>query len=150
MTTQATILPMLASDLDVVERIAAACFPVPWTRQEFAKELERPYAVLRVRRPSTHEPICAFANYWHIADELQVMNIATWPDARRQGHARALLSDLIQDGRRRGARWVTLEVRRSNEAARALYRSFGFVELGVRQQYYSDNGEDAIVMHLEL
>jgi len=141
---------MLASDLDVVERIAARCFPVPWTREEFAKELQRPYAVLRVCRPSLHEPVCAFANYWHIADELQVMNVATLPEARRRGYGRALLSDLIQDGQRRGAHWVTLEVRRSNEAARALYRSFGFVELGVRQQYYSDNGEDAIIMHLEL
>jgi ribosomal-protein-alanine N-acetyltransferase len=141
---------MLSSDLDAVERIAAACFPNPWTREEFAKELQRPYAILRVLRPSAEQPVCAFANYWHVADELQIMNIATLPDTRRLGYGRSLLADLIQDGRARAAQWLTLEVRRSNEAARNLYKGLGFSEIGVRQQYYSDNGEDAIVMHLEL
>lgn len=144
------ILPMLRSDLEAVERISAACFPNPWTREEFAKELARPYALLRVLRPSAQEPVCAFANYWHVADELQVMNIATEPTVRRRGYGRALLQDLIQTGQSRKVRWVTLEVRRSNLAARALYRSFGFEEQGIRQRYYSDNGEDAVVMHLAL
>ena len=141
---------MLRADLGAVERISAACFPRPWSRVEFEEELARPYAVLRVLRPSAQEPVCAFANYWHVADELQVMNIATDPAARRRGHGRALLQDLIESGRHRNARWVTLEVRRSNLAARALYRGFGFAEQGVRQRYYSDNGEDAVVMHLAL
>lgn len=141
---------MLASDLDAVQHIATICFPVPWTREEFEKELKRSYSVLRVLRPSLSESVCAFANYWHIADELQVMNIATLPDARRHGHASALLMDLIQTGRERGVRWVTLEVRRSNEAARALYSKFGFTEQGIRPRYYSDNGEDAVVMHLAM
>ena len=141
---------MLRSDLPAVERISASCFPNPWSRDEFEKELARPYALLRVLRPSSHEPVCAFANYWHIADELQVMNIATEPAARRRGYGRALLGDLIQTGQSRGVRWVTLEVRRSNVAARALYGAFGFEEQGIRQRYYSDNGEDAVVMHLAL
>lgn len=144
------ILPMLTSDLDAVQRIAAACFPVPWTRAEFEKELTRSYAVLRVLRPSLQSPVCAFANYWHVADELQVMNIATLPELRRQGHASALLADLLQTAHERHAHWVTLEVRRSNRAARSLYQKFGFVEQGIRQRYYSDNGEDAVVMHLNL
>lgn len=141
---------MLASDLDAVQRIATVCFPVPWTRDEFEKELKRSYSVLRVLRPSLQESVCAFANYWHVADELQVMNIATLPDMRRQGHASALLLDLIQTGREREVRWITLEVRKSNVAARALYAKFGFTEQGIRQRYYSDNGEDAVVMHLAL
>ena len=144
------ILPMLASDLDAVQQIAAICFPVPWTREEFEKELKRTYAILRVLRPSLQEPVCAFANYWHVADELQVMNIATLPELRRRGHASALLADLIQTGRERGARWITLEVRRSNLGARELYRKHGFAEQGIRQRYYSDNGEDAVVMNLSL
>ena len=141
---------MLASDLDAVHHIATICFPVPWTRDEFDKELKRSYSVLRVLRPSLQESVCAFANYWHVADELQVMNIATLPDLRRQGHASALLQDLIQTGRERDVRWITLEVRKSNVAARALYAKFGFAEQGIRQRYYSDNGEDAVVMHLAL
>lgn len=141
---------MLASDLEAVQRIAAICFPVPWTREEFEKELKRSYSVLRVLRPSLQESVCAFANYWHVADELQVMNVATLPDLRRRGHASALLADLIQTGRERSARSITLEVRKSNLAARALYRKFGFTEQGIRQRYYSDNGEDAVVMHMAL
>ena len=105
---------------------------------------------MRVLRPSLQSPVSAFANYWHVADELQVMNIATLPALRRSGHASALLEDLLQTGRERRARWVTLEVRRSNAAARAMYQKFGFEEQGVRQRYYSDNGEDAVVMHLVL
>lgn len=141
---------MLVSDLSAVERIAERCFPVPWTRQEFEKELKREYAVLRVLRPDLTEPVCAFANYWHIGDELQLMNVATLPELQRRGHGRALMVDLLQIARDRRARLVTLEVRRSNAPARTLYDSFGFRELGIRQRYYSDNGEDAIVMHLSL
>lgn len=141
---------MLSSDLSAVERIAERCFPVPWTRQEFEKELKRDYAVLRVLRPALGEPVCAFANYWHIGDELQLMNVATLPEHQRRGHGRALMIDLVQIARERRAKLVTLEVRRSNTAARTLYDSFGFRELGVRPRYYSDNGEDAIVMHLTL
>jgi ribosomal-protein-alanine N-acetyltransferase len=149
-TNKPIILPMLASDLTAVQRIAALCFPVPWTREEFEKELVRDYAMLRVLRPSLREPVCAFANYWHVSDEIQLMNVATLPDARRQGHGSALLHDLLYNARDRKAQLVTLEVRRSNESARALYRKFGFLEQGIRQSYYSDNGEDALVMHLSL
>ena len=141
---------MLASDLAAVQHIAAVCFPVPWTREEFEKELQRDYAVLRVLRPSLREPVCAFANYWHVSSEIQLMNVATLPDARQQGHGSALLRDLIQHANDRRAQLITLEVRRSNDPARALYRKFGFVEQGIRQRYYSDNGEDALVMHLTL
>jgi [ribosomal protein S18]-alanine N-acetyltransferase len=141
---------MLASDLDAVHRIATVCFPVPWTREEFEKELSRDYSVLRVLRASLREPVCAFANYWHVGDEIQLMNVATLPEARRMGQASALLNDLLLQARGRAATLVTLEVRRSNAAARALYRKFGFVEQGIRQRYYSDNAEDAVVMHLAL
>ena len=147
MTQRPIILPMLASDLGAVQRIAQICFPVPWTREEFEKELSRSYSVLRVLRPAVNEPVCAFANYWHVGDEIQLMNVATLPDSRRRGQASALLHDLIQQGRSRDAQLVTLEVRRGNDGARALYKKFGFVEQGIRQRYYSDNGEDAIVMH---
>jgi ribosomal-protein-alanine N-acetyltransferase len=141
---------MLASDLAAVQHIAAVCFPVPWTRDEFEKELLRDYSMLRVLRPSLRDPVCAFANYWHVSDEIQLMNVATLPESRRQGHGSALLQDLVQNARDRRAQLITLEVRRGNVSARALYRKFGFVEQGIRQQYYSDNGEDALVMHLTL
>ena len=94
--------------------------------------------------------MCAFANYWHIGDELQLMNVATLPELQRRGHGSALIGDLLQHARERHVKLVTLEVRRSNDPARSLYASFGFREIGVRQRYYSDNAEDAIVMQLAL
>jgi ribosomal-protein-alanine N-acetyltransferase len=144
------ILPMLRTDVDAVGRIARECFPVPWTQAEFEKELRRDYSVMRVLRPASGQPICAFANYWCIADEVQLMNVATLEAQRRHGFGRALVCDMLDDARARGFSLITLEVRRSNAAARALYRSLGFADQGVRPRYYSDNAEDAIVMHLAL
>lgn len=144
------ILPMLSADLDVVGRISAQCFPVPWTREEFDKELQRDYSVLRVLRPSLGEPVCAFTNFWCVGGEAQLMNIATLPAQRRRGFAHGLMGDMISLARERRFSLVTLEVRRGNEAARALYLRLGFSVQGVRPRYYSDNGEDAIVMHLPL
>jgi ribosomal-protein-alanine N-acetyltransferase len=141
---------MLATDVDVVGLIARECFPVPWTRDEFEKELSRPYAHLRVLRPALGAPICAFMNFWCIGDEVQLMNVATLPQDRQKGYGRALMADLVQTARERRASLVTLEVRRSNGAARSLYRAFGFTDQGIRPRYYSDNGEDAVVMHLQL
>jgi ribosomal-protein-alanine N-acetyltransferase len=150
MSTRPVILPMRPSDLDAVCRIADVSFPVAWTREEFEKELTRTYAVMRVLRPSLGEPVCAFANYWCIGDEVQLMNVATAPAQRGHGFARALLLDLIAHARERRATLITLEVRRGNTPARALYKAYGFTEEGVRPRYYSDNAEDAIVMHLAL
>jgi ribosomal-protein-alanine N-acetyltransferase len=141
---------MLASDLDAVSRIADASFPVAWSREELEKELSRSYAVARVLRASLGEPVCAFANYWCIGDEVQLMNVATAPEQRGHGYARALMHDLVLHARSRRAALITLEVRRGNAAARALYKAFGFSEEGIRQRYYSDNAEDAVVMHLPL
>lgn len=144
------VLPMLRSDIDAVARISAEVFPVPWSRQEFEKEVKRDYAHGRVLRPGRGLPVCAFVNYWIVAGELQIMNVATLPDARRRGYARALLSSVLHDGRRSGLQRALLEVRRSSHAAIALYQRLGFQGLGVRPGYYSDNAEDAIVMTLAL
>jgi ribosomal-protein-alanine N-acetyltransferase len=71
-------------------------------------------------------------------------------DERRKGAARALMEEAAQRGRRAGAVLATLEVRRSNHGAIALYRSLGYRQVGIRPNYYVDEGEDAIVMVLDL
>jgi ribosomal-protein-alanine N-acetyltransferase len=83
---------------------------------------------------------------WVILDEAHVTTIAVDPVYRGQHIGERLLLGLIEAGLARGARWMTLEVRRSNETAQALYKKYGFREIGVRKGYYSDNREDAIVM----
>jgi ribosomal protein S18 acetylase RimI-like enzyme len=83
-------------------------------------------------------------------DEIQVIAVATSPRERRRGHATRLLSSLLAGAPRRGARCVTLDVRRGNRGAVALYRRLGFETLGARPRYYSDDGEDALKMILRV
>ena len=92
----------------------------------------------------------AFVNYWLVRDEVHVLNVATHPEARRQGHAARLLEHVIAFANRNKCRYVTLEVRRSNAGAIRLYRKYGFRPVGVRPNYYVEDNEDAIVMLLEL
>lgn len=141
-----SILPARVSDLRAVHRIAELSFPVPWPLDELRRELTRPFSELRVLRPNLRSPVVAFLNHWRVADELQIMNIAVDPAERRHGFATALLSDLLAHARTRAIASVTLEVRRSNIGAIALYERHGFEHVGVRPRYYSDNQEDALVM----
>ena len=92
----------------------------------------------------------AFVNYWLVRDEVHVLNVASHPEARRQGHASRLLEHVIAFANRNKCRYVTLEVRRSNSGAIRLYRKYGFRPVGVRPNYYVEDNEDAIVMLLEL
>jgi len=84
-------------------------------------------------------------NYWIVADEVHVLNVATDPAHRRKGYARALLVQLFESARTLRARVAMLEVRLSNAAAIALYESFGFTAVGLRPHYY-DDGEAALLM----
>lgn len=90
--------------------------------------------------------IVGYAGIWVMTDEAHVTTIASHPDVRGQGVGEFLLVALIHRGIEVGARWMTLEVRASNAVAQGLYRKYTFKEMGVRRRYYSDNGEDALVM----
>ncbi|MDD9937135.1 MAG: ribosomal protein S18-alanine N-acetyltransferase [Myxococcales bacterium] len=146
----AVILPARAADLPVIYRISGDCFPVPWPVDELARELERPHATMRVLRPFSGAPVVAFLNHWRLGNEIQIMNVATDPGHRRRGYGSALIRDAERVARRQGLSAVTLEVRASNAGAIGLYERGGYRPVGVRQGYYSDNGEDALVMVLTL
>ena len=83
-------------------------------------------------------------------DEIHILNVAVDPPRRRQGIARALIAETVERGRKLKCNIATLEVRRSNVGAIDLYKSFGFRQVGIRPNYYVDEGEDAIVMVLDL
>ena len=102
-----------------------------------------------LREAATGE-VVAFANYWLVADELHILNIAVHPRQRRSGHATRLLAHMVEVARQGTCRCVTLEVRRSNAVAQQLYRRFAFRAVGVRPNYYAEDQEDAIVMLLEM
>ena len=90
--------------------------------------------------------IIGFAGLWLMVDEAHITTIATHPDFRQRGLGEFLLVSLIDTAYEIGARWVTLEVRVSNNVAQNLYRKYGFHQAGVRHRYYSDNQEDALIM----
>jgi [ribosomal protein S18]-alanine N-acetyltransferase len=145
-----TIEPLDPRDIDAVMEIEHLAFRAPWSRQVFVEELARSWAHVDVVRDGLTGAIVAFCNYWLVADEVHVLNVATHPTARNRGHATRLLQHVIEFGRRASCRLVTLEVRRSNEAAQRIYRRFGFKAVGIRPNYYVDDNEDAVVMDLAL
>lgn len=90
--------------------------------------------------------IVGYAGIWVMTDEAHITTIASHPDVRGMGVGEFLLVALVHRGIEVGARWMTLEVRATNYVAQNLYRKYTFKEMGVRRRYYSDNGEDALVM----
>jgi [ribosomal protein S18]-alanine N-acetyltransferase len=111
---------------------------------ELARELALPWVL---KSPASGKPL-AFSLAWSVADELHLLDMVSHPEHRRQGHARALLRELLSYARREQKRLFLLEVRQSNEPAILLYRSAGFETTGVRRGYYSDTGEDALEMRI--
>jgi len=139
---------MRLSDLDAIARIEAASFPAPWSRGHFRHELERnPYSVNRVlRRRGT---VIGYALVWILGGELQLNKIAIDPAQRGRGFGRLLMQRLFGLAVEVHCHRVTLEVRPGNVTARALYADLGFVEVGLRVDYYGP-GEDAIRMWLDV
>ena len=140
--------PMTVADIDTVMVIERASFTSPWSRQFFLQELKAANA-RSVLCQLDGNPI-GYIIYWELPGELDIHNVAVAPGYRRRGVGREMLGSLIDNAARRGFRRMTLEVRKSNEAAQALYRSLGFEICGLRRGYYSDNGEDAWLMERQL
>lgn len=92
------------------------------------------------------EYIAGLVGLWFVLDEAHVVIIGIRPRDRRKGLGELLLIAAMEAAMKHGSRVVTLEVRSSNEAARTLYRKYGFQEVGVRKRYYADNNEDAVIM----
>ena len=93
--------------------------------------------------------LAGYAGLWLMVDEAHITTIAVRPEFRRRGFGELLLVALAEVAMDINARWLTLEVRVSNEIAQSLYRKYGFKSAGVRQRYYSDNHEDALIMWTE-
>jgi ribosomal-protein-alanine N-acetyltransferase len=146
-----TLSEMRAQDLRQILEIERRSFDNPWSSALFLQELRIPFSRIMVIRPagSSDEPIVGYLCRWFVADEIHILNVAVHPDYRGRGIAALLVERALQEGERGRADAVTLEVRRSNEAARRLYAAFHFEEVGVRRNYYG-RGEDALIMRLVL
>ena len=142
------IEPMRLEDVDEVQRIEEASFSTPWPPNAYRSELmtNKLAAYLVVRAEGR---IVAYGGMWLMVDEAHITTFAVHPAWRRQRLGERLLLAFLDFAKERHAREATLEVRLSNISARRLYEKYGFRPVGLRPRYYSDDGEDALIMTTE-
>ena len=164
--------PMELEHLDQVRRIERACFPTPWPRNAYRREIEKnerarylvvrttseaaptpkrrqfPMSLFSLGRPEARD-VVGYCGVWVMLDEAHITTIAVDPDYRRLGLGQLLIIQMARIALQAQATRMTLEVRMSNEGAQKLYRKYGFSDGGVRPRYYSDDFEDALIMRSE-
>lgn len=143
--TTYTLVPMTADHLGEMAELEQACFSVPWSREMLAEELKN-LAAAYVVAEAESGAVLGYAGLHAVLDEGYITNVAVRPECRRQGVATALLRVFFRFAEARKLRFLTLEARASNAAARALYAGLGFREAGVRRNYYESPREDAVLL----
>jgi len=142
---------MELADLAQVIALDQQSFTLPWPESAFLYELGQNQAARCwvAETAGTSSQLLGMIVVWLILDEIHIATLAVDPAQRQLHVGQRLLVFALLNGAELGAQKALLEVRRGNQAARAMYQKFGFVEVGVRKRYYSDNGEDAILMNLD-
>lgn len=141
---------MTEEDLAQVLEIERSSFHSPWSKDLFIKELQNKFSVNLVARVAKgYKKVVGYVVFWNLIDEIHLLDLAVHKDFRNQGIGRRLTKKVIETGRKKECRHVYLEVRKSNAAAMKLYSSLDFREVGIRKRYY-DNGEDAVIMTLDM
>lgn len=139
---------MRRKDIKEVSKIEKLSFPSPWTKQMFEQELKKNLSYFYIVRHGGK--VIAYAGFWLLFDEAHIVNFCVHPSYRRKQIGSNLLRHILCEAKSRGARIATLEVRTSNKGAQAFYEKMGFLKVGKRAFYYSDTGEDAILMSRQL
>jgi [ribosomal protein S18]-alanine N-acetyltransferase len=137
--------PMRTDDIPAVHDIERRSFSTPWPSYAFEQELTG-NRMARYLVARAGERVVGFAGIWLMVDEAHITTFGVDPDWRRRGIGLQMLFALDELSRSMQARRMTLEVRVSNVSAQALYARFGFSVVGRRQRYYTDDGEDALIM----
>jgi [ribosomal protein S18]-alanine N-acetyltransferase len=137
-----------AADIDAVLAIEHASFADPWNRSAFVELLDDPRVAFLIA--DAGGAVRGYVVAWFVLDEGEIGNLAVASEARRQGVGARLLDGAIAAVRKSDVDTLYLEVRDSNAAARALYASRGFIEVGRRRDYYRKPKEDALVLRLDL
>jgi [ribosomal protein S18]-alanine N-acetyltransferase len=139
------IREMRFDDIDGVVDLEKRIFSSPWSAELFRYEVENSQKTIYLVAEEDGN-LTGYMGAQLYGKEVHVTNMAVQPESRRSGLATALLLECIRLALEREARWLTLEVRRGNDEAQSFYRGFGFEEMGLRHGYYTDSGEDAIIM----
>jgi [ribosomal protein S18]-alanine N-acetyltransferase len=136
---------MKVEDIPAVHEIERLSFSTPWPSYAFEQELTG-NRMARYLVARAGERVVGFAGIWLMVEEAHITTFGVHPDWRRRGVGLQMLLRLDELSLEMGAQRMTLEVRVSNAAAQALYAAFGFSVVGRRLRYYTDDGEDALIM----
>lgn len=143
------LAPVSRDDMEEVALIEADSNSPPWSHSLFLGELDNRFAAI-LGGYDRSGFLVGFILYHALGREAHILKFAVRQTHRGGGRGKEILHGTLERMRGMGIRWVTLEVRESNERARKVYESFGFSCTGVRPRYYSDNQESAVVMYLEM
>ncbi len=143
------IRPMAAFDAGRVAQLESMCFPCGWDAGQYKEALEGGTLFGTVCQDDAGDTI-GYVAASGVLDEMEILNVAVREDKRRLGVASALLDAALQEACERHILICHLEVRTGNVPARTLYEHAGFRQAGLRRKYYADNGEDALIMTLDL
>ena len=135
---------MRAEDVARVAELEKQCFRTPWSYNSLLGELSN--AVAHYIVADDGGVVCGYAGMWVMFDEAHMTNIAVEAEHRRYGIARRMIIRLMQIALANGAERMTLEVRENNHNAQRLYSSLGFAFAGIRKHYYTDTGENALIL----
>ena len=136
-------------DVRQIHEIEALCFAMPWSEESILHDVKKNPVARWLVLDDGSGRVMAYAGMWFVLDEAHVCNVAVHPDFRRMGYGRRILEALVDMAKANSMTLMTLEVRRSNLAAQALYHQCGFLDVGYRKRYYEDNKEDALIMYRE-
>ena len=141
-----TIRRMKPEDVDFIVKIEEKAYGAHhWSKNSFLQELHNELAWYYSLVNSENQ-VLAYAGTWHVLDEAHITNIAVDKDFRKKHYGQALLKRIIDDCYSEKIKYITLEVRVSNNPAINLYSKYGFKSFGTRKKYYQDNNEDALIM----
>lgn len=139
-----------ADHASAIALLEKECFSLPWSEKHIKQVLShQAFQVLGIKNYANKE-LAAYISFYHLSDEMEIINIATRPEYRRKNLASTLLRATIDKGLSHGATRILLEVRETNQPAINLYQNFGFNPIAIRKAYYHDTNEDAILFELKL
>lgn len=142
------ITELKMDDVSEVALIEKECFSEPWSEQNFIETIEKDSAYYYVARKEDEQDgeILGYCGAYGIVDEGDINQVAVKASYRNCGIAKKLVEKMIEDLEKDGFKEITLEVRASNEPAIHLYKNLGFIEEGVRKNFYAKPTEDALIM----